>query len=211
MTARGETTDDFEKEMREYFHDLQRILPIILQQQEESLARGLPTPPQHSAEDRMILRNDPNFRIRRFMNIATPSTASIRTPQTPSFRISTLRATSSGQVSRYYTPPLSISIKFNDSETRYTVQSAFNGMWKLLPYVHGVSGSRSELRDFFQIWNKLLGKHLRDKVQQQAALQKWYMVTIAFLDRLGLSESQARLYTPTEHATSRREIRAPVI
>ncbi|KAL8828279.1 MAG: hypothetical protein Q9191_002674 [Dirinaria sp. TL-2023a] len=109
MSAIRATATNVETSMAEHLRQLQIKLPMILQQQEDALALGLPAPPRHLEEDRTHVRTDFRLTIRRFIDSAAASTSSNLTPRTPSFQVSSFEATSGTQLSSYYTPPMSIS------------------------------------------------------------------------------------------------------
>ena len=79
----------------ERLQELQSKLPVVLRQQEDILAERLSTPEAHFEEDRMNLRTDLRFSIRRFVDSASASISSNITPKTPSFQVSSLGATDS--------------------------------------------------------------------------------------------------------------------
>ncbi|KAG8527091.1 uncharacterized protein KY384_008520 [Bacidia gigantensis] len=103
VSSANSATVSIEFQMAERMQELRSKLPAVLEQQEDILALGLPAPKDHSQQDRMNVRIDLGFNLRRFANSAAASLSSSHPPQTPSFQVSSFEIIDSTQASTYDT------------------------------------------------------------------------------------------------------------
>lgn len=185
------TAMSVEIQMAEHLRQLQNKLPMILQQQEDVLALGLPAPLRHLEEDRTNVGIDLRLPIRRFLDSAAASTSSNLTTPTPSFQVSSFEIKSSTQSSSYYTPPTSPRVAPVDtiapadttlrSRTQVFIRNA--GLAKTLVFQvdseSTIEQLKSQVRDRIQLpeaqfnfvhSGRLLRLHDRDKTLRECGV-----------------------------------------